>query len=127
MLLRSGGVKARWGQSLRITFAGLFATNFLPTTIGGDLARLAGAIQYGFDATVSAASLVADRLIGLAGMVFVLPLGFPYLGQISNPQGRLGLSLSSVAASAGWVQRGRRIVPGAAKCCVHLVTLSQPC
>ena len=110
MLLRSGGVKASWSQTLRITFAGLFATNFLPTTIGGDLARLAGAIQYGFDATVSTASLIADRLIGLAGMVFVLPLGLPYLGQINNVQGSLGLSLASLGGPTGWVQRGRGIV-----------------
>lgn len=106
VLLRSGGVKASWAQSLRITFAGLFATNFLPTTVGGDVARLAGAIQYGFGATVSAASLVADRLIGLVGMVLVLPLGLPYLSQL----GQNGLPAVSLAASGGLLGRGRRIV-----------------
>src|SRR3972149_8517248 len=62
VLLRSGGVNATWTQSLRITFAGLFANNFLPTTVGGDVARMAGALQMGFDAAVSAASLIVDRL-----------------------------------------------------------------
>src|SRR3972149_5737208 len=70
VLVRSGGVNASWPQSLRITFAGLFAKSFLPTTVGGDLARMAGALQVGFDATVSAASLVADRLVGLLGFAF---------------------------------------------------------
>ncbi|HSS96405.1 MAG TPA: lysylphosphatidylglycerol synthase transmembrane domain-containing protein, partial [Terriglobales bacterium] len=94
VLLRSGGVKATWDQSLRITLAGLFATNFLPTTIGGDVARLAGAIQFGFDATVSAASLIADRVVGLVGMVFVLPLGLPFLGQINTAQVGTGVAVA---------------------------------
>jgi len=108
VLLRSGGVKATWPQTLRITFAGLFATNFLPTTVGGDVARLAGAIQYGFGATVSAASLVADRLVGLVGMVLVLPLGLPYLSQLG--QARNTLPVTSLAAGGGWLGRGRRIL-----------------
>lgn len=108
VLLRSGGVKASWAQSLRITFAGLFATNFLPTTVGGDVARLAGAIQYGFGATVSAASLVADRLIGLVGMLLILPLGLPYLSQLGQTGN--ALPVAALAASGGWIGRVRRIL-----------------
>ncbi|MBN1147693.1 MAG: flippase-like domain-containing protein [Anaerolineales bacterium] len=76
-LLRSSGVKIRFPQSVRITFAGLFSTNFLPTTVGGDIIRLAGAIQSGFDATICAASLVVDRLVGMAGMAMAVPFGLP--------------------------------------------------
>jgi uncharacterized membrane protein YbhN (UPF0104 family) len=75
VLLRSGGVPATPAQSGRITFAGLFANNFLPSTVGGDVARMGGALQLGFDAAVSAASLVADRVIGLIGMTLALPIG----------------------------------------------------
>jgi uncharacterized membrane protein YbhN (UPF0104 family) len=39
--------------------------------------RLAGALQLRFDAAVSAASLIADRLVGMAGMVIALPFGLP--------------------------------------------------
>lgn len=74
-LLISGGVPATWQQSARITFAGLFATNFLPSTVGGDVARLGGALQMGFDAAVSAASLAVDRLVGMAGMALAMPVG----------------------------------------------------
>lgn len=109
VLLRSGGVKATWQQSLRITFAGLFATNFLPTTVGGDVARMAGAIEAGFDATVSAASLVADRLIGLLGMVFVLPLGLPYLSMLNNDQSRQFAPLLLFANSGGLLARLRNL------------------
>jgi len=62
-------------QTARITFAGLFASNFLPTTVGGDVVRFAGAVQLGINGVVAAASLVVDRLIGMLGMVFALPFG----------------------------------------------------
>lgn len=75
VLLRSAGVRTPFWSSLRITFAGLFASNFLPTTIGGDVFRLALALRAGYDRVVAAASLVADRLVGMAGMGSAAPLG----------------------------------------------------
>ena len=104
VLLTSGGVKATWGQSLRITFAGLFANNFLPTTVGGDVARLAGALQNGFDATVSAASLVVDRLVGLLGFAFTLPIGLQILANANLPVGS-SVSLAAAATQTSWIQR----------------------
>jgi glycosyltransferase 2 family protein len=83
VLLRSADVPEKdpltFRQTLRVTFAGLFASNFLPTTVGGDLVRFAGIIQLGYDAAVGAASLIADRLVGMAGMAMVVPLSFPVL------------------------------------------------
>lgn len=75
VLLRSAGVKLSFWQCLRLTFMGLFASNFLPTTIGGDLVRMAGAVTLRFDAGVSAASLVVDRLVGMLGMASLAPFG----------------------------------------------------
>jgi hypothetical protein len=74
-LLRGNGAVITPWQTTRVTFAGLFASNFLPTTIGGDVVRLAGALQLGIDGAASAASLVADRLVGMAGMAIPLPIG----------------------------------------------------
>ena len=76
-LVQSAGMELSPTQSLQITFGGLFAANFLPTTIGGDVVRLAWAIRLGCDQAVSLASLVADRLVGLAGMAMALPFGLP--------------------------------------------------
>lgn len=84
VLLRGAKLPVSFTQSIRITFAGLFATNFLPTTIGGDVIRLAGAIQLRFDSAVSAASLVADRLVGMAGMAMALPFGIPAFSAVLN-------------------------------------------
>ena len=74
-LLRAAGMDADWRDSLRITFAGLFASNFLPTTIGGDVVRLAMGLRLDQDKVILTASLVVDRLVGMAGMATAAPLG----------------------------------------------------
>ena len=79
ILLRSTGAEISVRQSTRITFAGLFASNFLPTTIGGDVVRLAGVMQLNIDSAVSTASLIVDRLVGMAGMGMVLLISIPVL------------------------------------------------
>jgi glycosyltransferase 2 family protein len=84
VLMHSAGTGISPRQSVRLTFAMLFSSNFLPTTIGGDVVRLAGAIRLGFDQAISLASLVVDRLVGMTGMAMALPFGVPayiqYLG-----------------------------------------------
>ena len=75
ILLRSGGIEIPFRRTVSLTFTGLFASNFLPTTIGGDVVRLAGAIQLGYDRAVCLASIAADRLINMAGMSMAAPIG----------------------------------------------------
>ena len=77
VLLQSGGVKIPFRRTAELTLMGLFASNFLPTTVGGDVVRLAGVMQMGFDRAVSLASIAADRLVGLTGMLFAIPFGLP--------------------------------------------------
>ncbi len=77
ILLRSAGVDISFSRTAMLTFTGLFGNNFLPTTIGGDVVRLAGAMQLGYDRAICVASMVADRLIGMAGMLVTLPFGLP--------------------------------------------------
>jgi hypothetical protein len=64
-------------EILKLTFVGLFSSNFMPTTIGGDVFRLAGAVRLGVDSALATASLIADRIVGLTGMTLVLPLSIP--------------------------------------------------
>ncbi len=85
VLLQLESIKVNWKDSLRLTFAGLFAANFLPTTIGGDVVRLAGAMRLGVGGTYAAASLLVDRLIGMAGMAMVAPFGLaPVIANIDK-------------------------------------------
>lgn len=76
-LMHSAGLKIHLRDTIRLKFSGLFASNFLPTTIGGDIFRLAGAIQLHLDSSICTASLIADRLVGMVSMALVLPLSLP--------------------------------------------------
>jgi len=74
-LLATAQVGIPLSQSLRITFSGLFASNFLPTTIGGDVIRMAMILRLRTEKVTAAASLVVDRLVGMAGMASATLLG----------------------------------------------------
>jgi glycosyltransferase 2 family protein len=91
VLLRAGGVPIPFKDSVMLTFTGLFASNFLPTTIGGDVLRMAGAMKMGYDKAVCLASLVGDRLVGMFGMFMVAPLGL-YYAWGALPANPLGMS-----------------------------------
>lgn len=84
-LLRAAHVPIGVWDAIKIVFAGLFSSNFLPTTIGGDVVRLAGAVQLRLDAGIVAASLIVDRLVGMAGMATLLPLELPRVLRMGLP------------------------------------------
>jgi glycosyltransferase 2 family protein len=75
VLLRAADIRISFWQVTVLTFTGLFSNNFLPTTIGGDVVRLAAIMSMGYDRAICLASLAADRLIGMAGMMLTLPFG----------------------------------------------------
>jgi glycosyltransferase 2 family protein len=81
VLLRSAGMDISLYRSVSLTFAGLFASNFLPTTIGGDVVRLAGVLRLNLNRPVCIASLVVDRLVGMLGMAMTLPFIAPGLAK----------------------------------------------
>jgi len=109
VLLQSGGVKIPLSRTVELTLMGLFANNFLPTTVGGDVARLAGIMQMGFDRAICLASIAADRLIGMAGMLFTLPFGlvptWESLGQVTSHSIAL---LASLQRPIGFARRTLR-------------------
>lgn len=75
VLLRAAGIRISFWRVTTLTFTGLFSSNFLPTTIGGDVVRLAAIMSMGYDRAICLASLAADRLVGMAGMTLTLPFG----------------------------------------------------
>ena len=100
ILLRSAGVEISFLRAVMLTFTGNFSSNFLPSTIGGDVVRLGGTMQMGYDRAICLASLVVDRLIGMAGMILDSPLG---LIPLFSMDGGLVQSISL----AGLLQKGR--------------------
>lgn len=93
-------------ETVCLTFAGLFASNFLPTTVGGDVIRFGGAARQKYDAAIMGASLIVDRIIGMCGMFFVFLGGSVYYLQdwilLDAP---LGLSSVSVFAKNKWLTK----------------------
>ena len=97
VLLRTAKLGISFARTTALTFTGLFANNFLPTTIGGDVVRFAGAAEMGYDSSIVLASLVADRLTGMAGMATVLPFGLVPLWSWGS-----GNILQSISLAALW-------------------------
>jgi len=76
-VLRAMGVGISFRECLRLNFAGLYATNFLPSTVGGDIVRLAGIMQLKHGGSKATASVLLDRIIGLIGMATAMPFAIP--------------------------------------------------
>lgn len=108
VLLRAADVNTTFGQAARITFAGLFASNFLPTTVGGDVVRLGGGLHYGFDRAITLLSLVVDRLVGMVGFAAAVPFGLPaFWGYLSGARPGVGIVPMLLAASTATRLRPR--------------------
>lgn len=75
-------VPGSWAQ--RATFAGQFVGQFLPSTIGGDGARLWFLLRAGRPLRGAAASIVLDRVTGLLGLLGVMLLGLPPLFELAG-------------------------------------------
>ena len=75
ILIRLVEPKVTLKMAFKLSFVGLFTTNVLPSTIGGDLVKLLGGKRFGLDSANVAASLIVDRLIGMASMATFLPFG----------------------------------------------------
>ncbi len=71
VLLRPSAVEVPFPELLNFTFVGFFFNNFLPANIGGDVMRGYGLARYTERGGVAAASVVLDRIIGLAAYMSV--------------------------------------------------------
>jgi uncharacterized membrane protein YbhN (UPF0104 family) len=74
-LIRTVNPQFSYLESLKLTLAGLFAANFLPTTVGGDVVRAAGVLRRSEHRMDAVTSIAADRLVGLLGMALLVPFG----------------------------------------------------
>jgi len=70
-LLRAQAIKVPFAEILNFTFVGFFFNNLLPANIGGDVMRGYGLARYTERGGAAAASVVLDRIIGLAAYMSV--------------------------------------------------------
>lgn len=100
ILMHYQRIRVDYRMAFRLTSSGLFASNFLPGTIGGDVIRVAGILPRSPNPMVGIASVVVDRGIGVTAMLFVLPLSVATFGPVLAPLLR-ETAASSILAS-GW-------------------------
>jgi glycosyltransferase 2 family protein len=74
VLLWAHSVPVTFWQAFRIAWSGIFASNFLPSTIGGDGLRMAAILPYTRSKSVAFGSVALDRLINMANYACLLPL-----------------------------------------------------
>lgn len=79
-LLRAQGIKIPFIEVLKMVLTGAFASNFLPTTIGGDTVRIVSLLRFNASWGVSVASVMMDRLLNVVAMLTVLPFSFLVFG-----------------------------------------------
>jgi uncharacterized membrane protein YbhN (UPF0104 family) len=88
---------------LKITFSGSFASNFLPSTIGGDAYRIFAIRAYCEDLALPVASVFVDRLLNVCAMLTNLPLSLLTFG------GVLPVASSSLVLQAGMTLNFKKI------------------
>jgi uncharacterized membrane protein YbhN (UPF0104 family) len=71
-ILAALGSDFHWGETLRVFGGGLFLSLFLPTSIGGDVYRLARVGRSGFGAGRAGVSLLVERGIGLLALLLLV-------------------------------------------------------
>ena len=103
VLLRAQKVALPLLEALKITFAGAFSSNFLPSTIGGDAIRMISLYRFTTNKTLIVASVVVDRAMNVLAMASVIPFaivtfGNPFLFLKSSPTPKASMALSPLAS-----------------------------
>lgn len=83
-LLNSIGSSEKFSYILSLVFYSLFFSNFLPTTIGGDLVKVAGIMdtKASVSKTVQISTIIADRVFSFLSKLLLLPFTFWYFKDI---------------------------------------------
>ena len=75
LFFKAFGLRFSFLEATSLSFIGLFFNNFLPTSMGGDVAKVYYAHKRARRKLASLASVLADRLIGLFSMVCMALVG----------------------------------------------------
>lgn len=111
VLLRAQAVRIPFLEVLKMVLTGAFASNFLPSTIGGDTVRVVGLTRFKTSWSLSVASVVVDRMLNVVAMVTILPFSLFTFG---NPGTLLqnfsflktgGVVLTGLVPAGSWAAR----------------------
>lgn len=73
LLLKAQAVPIPFWEVVKTVFTGAFASNFLPSTIGGDAFRVISLLRFTTDRTLSVASVLMDRALNVVAYLSFLP------------------------------------------------------
>jgi uncharacterized protein (TIRG00374 family) len=79
MLLKAGGVRIAFRQTLHFYYVGLFFNNFFISNLGGDVFRMVDIQRYSNDGTAAVSTVFLDRVMGLLLMSGLAVLASPFL------------------------------------------------
>ena len=80
ILVSGYGLKIPTRTLFKYYLIGLFFNNFLPTGIGGDVLRIYNLIQSSGDRTISFASVMTERLLGISSTLILAFISMLLLG-----------------------------------------------
>ncbi len=101
ILLWAQEVRITFWQAFRISWAGNFASQFLPSTIGGDGLRVVGIFRYTDRKVIAIGSVILDRITNMVAWVCLIPVPWLIFGA---SLGKL-FSGAALAAPPGWLRR----------------------
>jgi len=93
LLLRAQHVRIEFGPLLNSFLVAVFANNFLPSNIGGDVIRIRDTARLIGSKTLATAVVLADRGVGVLGLAFVAACGSTLAARRSEALGPLGPTL----------------------------------
>lgn len=85
-LLEVQGIKLKFGSILKLTFIGVFFSNFLPGLVAGDAVKLHYIAKSTKRATASLASMFLDRFSGVSALFVVSVFAVFFVGGITEIQ-----------------------------------------
>ncbi|MBS0535986.1 MAG: flippase-like domain-containing protein [Proteobacteria bacterium] len=98
------GIAPSFGATLRVSFIATFFNQVLPSTVGGDAARIWMLAREGGGWAASTYSVLLDRVAGLIALTLIVFLCLPWtLSLVQDPVARIVLVLIGLSAIAGSV------------------------
>lgn len=93
LLLRAQHVDLGFGRLMNSFLVAVFANNFLPSNIGGDVVRVRDTARPAGSKTLATAVVLADRGVGVLGLAFVAACGSTLAAFRSEAIGPIGPAL----------------------------------
>ncbi len=80
VLLVPAKIKISFKDVTKMVFSGVYASNFLPTTVGGDAVRFISMLRFSPDRVLCFTSIAIDRVVNMAAFLTILPITLAVFG-----------------------------------------------